>query len=49
MSIFIPTRVNSVSADQERRLEEANERATNARKQAATLQDQLQILQYVHV
>lgn len=38
-------KVNSVTSEQDRRLEEANERATNARKQAVNLQEQLHLLQ----
>ncbi|XP_070197282.1 coiled-coil domain-containing protein 158-like [Littorina saxatilis] len=38
-------RVSSVTFDQDRRLEEANERASNARQQTAALQNQLRMLE----
>ncbi|XP_076467879.1 uncharacterized protein LOC143298797 isoform X2 [Babylonia areolata] len=38
-------KVNSVTVELEKRLEEANERGSNARKQAATLQEQLHVLE----
>ena len=38
-------RVGNATADLEQRLEEANERAANARKQAGTLQEQVHVLE----